>query len=73
MITISAADALLGLTLLVLFEVSLFLRLRPLKVQLATIEHLLRNDLGQVLMTVADHEERLVELEQKLEDHLGGK
>lgn len=72
-ITITWAEAFVGGVLLMLVEVSLALRFRPLKTKLTTIEHLLRNDLHDLYESVAAHEDRIVELEQRLEDHLGPK
>ena len=50
MISISGSEALLGAALLLLVELSIHLRFRPLKAQLDTIEILLRRDQGQLLV-----------------------
>lgn len=72
MITVSWSEALLWGGLLILVELSVHLRFRPIKNQLATIETLLRRDQAQILETVAEHADRIEALETKFEEHLKG-
>lgn len=70
--TVSWADAVVFVSVLLLVEISLYFRLKPMQIQLATIEHLLRSDQSGMYQSLGDHEERIVGLEAQFEEHLRG-
>lgn len=61
------------LAIIVILEVSIHLRFRPIKIQLATIEVLLRRDGSETTAILAEHADRIEALEIRLEDHVAPK